>query len=54
MIIAPNDMSDAHVHVVHHDSKVVGGHAIAPGDHEIIELIVADIDAPPNQVLEND
>ena len=51
MVIAADDLGDAHVPVVHHHAEVIGGGAVGPGDDEVVQLAVADLDAALDQVV---
>ena len=51
MIVAADDMRDAHVGVVHHHAEVVGRRTVAARDHEVVELAVAEHHAPVHEVL---
>ena len=45
VVVAANDVGDAHVDIVHHHAEVVGGRAVGAGDNQIVQLVVADFDA---------
>src|SRR6266487_4529470 len=51
MVIAPDDMRDAHSRVVHHRSKVIGRHAVRAHDDEVIKLTVLKYHAAFHQIL---
>ena len=38
VVVAADDVRDAHVEVVDDDAEVVGRHAVGAQDHEIVEL----------------
>ena len=40
MVVAADDVGDAHVVVVHHDSEHVGRRAVGAQQHEIVEILV--------------
>jgi hypothetical protein len=42
MIVAANHMRDLHVQVIDHYAEVVGGCAVRPRNHQIVELVVRD------------
>ena len=42
MVIPSNYLCVFHVNIIHHYTKVVRGYAVAPGDHQIIQLFIAD------------
>ena len=46
-------MGDAHVHVVDDDAEVVGRHAIAAGDDQVVELLAGEDDAALDQVVQH-
>jgi len=45
VIVAANDVRDAHVEVVDHDAEVVRRHAVGSQEHEVIELTVREVDS---------
>ena len=38
MVVAANDVADAHVVIVHHHREIIGGRAVGARDDEIVEL----------------
>ncbi len=53
VVVAADDLGDAHVPVVHHHRKVVGGKPVRAEDHHVVELAVGDLDASLDQVVEH-
>ncbi len=53
VIVAANDMGDAHVRIVDHHREVIGGRSVGTGDDEIVELGVVESDGPAHQILEH-
>ena len=53
VVVAADDMGDAHVHVVDHHAEVVGRRAVGTGDHQIIQLGVADGDIALDQIVDH-
>ena len=53
VVVAADDVGDAHVQVVHHHREVVGGVAVGAEDHQVVEFIVAPLDAALDLVLEH-
>ena len=49
-----DDVGDVHVQVVDDDPEVVGRHAVAAGDDEVVELAVVERHGAPHQVFEDD
>ncbi len=54
VIVAANDMSYVHVHVVDNHTEVIGGSAVGPGDDQVIELCVLERYRSVDQVLDDD
>ncbi len=54
VIVAADDMGDAHVHVIDDDGEVVGGRAVGAGDDEIVEFIVGEDDASLDGIVDHD
>ncbi|OIQ76416.1 hypothetical protein GALL_419010 [mine drainage metagenome] len=46
MVVATDDMGDAHIPVVHHHTEIVGRRAVGTGDDEVIQLLVGNGNAP--------
>ncbi|MPM99987.1 hypothetical protein SDC9_147182 [bioreactor metagenome] len=44
VVVAADDVGDAHVDVIHADAEVVGGRSIRAGDHQIVQLAVLEFD----------
>ena len=53
VVVAADDLADAHVPVVHHHREVVGGEAVRTEDHHVVKLAVGDLDAALDQVIEH-
>ena len=53
MIVAADDMGDAHVVVVDHDREHVGRIAVAAQQHEVVEVLVLPDHAALNLVLDH-
>ena len=47
VVVAADHVRDAHVDVVDDDAEVVGRRAVRAGDHEVVELVVGDLDRGP-------
>ena len=54
VIIATDDVRDAHVEVIDHHAEVVGRRAVGARDDEVIELGVLERDRSVHQVLDHD
>ena len=54
MVVASDDVADAHVPVVHDNAEVVGRHAVAAHDDQIVEFAVGDRNRPLDHVVEGD
>ena len=52
MVSAPDDVSDAHVHVVSHNAQVIRRNAVRAQQHEILEFIIGEFDAPEDCIFE--
>src|ERR1700710_1579758 len=53
VIVAPDDMGDAHVVVVDHDGQHVGRVAVATQQHEVVEILVLPDHAALNLILDH-
>ena len=53
VIVAADDMGDAHVVVVDHDRQIIGRRAVAAQDDEIVEVLVGEDDAALHPVLDH-
>ena len=53
MIVAADDMGDAHVVVVDHDGQHVGRRAVGAQQHQIVEILVLPDDAALHLVLDH-
>ena len=53
MVVAADDMGDAHVVVVDHDREIVGRRAVAAQDDEVVEILVGEDDAALHPVLDH-
>src|SRR4029079_722463 len=42
MIVAANDMGDAHVVIVDHDGEIVGRRPVASEDDEVVEILIGE------------
>jgi len=51
VVVTPNDVRNGHVDVIHHDAEVIGRSAIRSGYHQVIEFVIADLDAALDLVL---
>ena len=51
MIVAPDDVSDPHIHVIHDYAKVVRGRAVGARDDQIVQLGVLERHVAVNDVL---
>ena len=51
MIIAPNDVRDAHVHVIDDDTEIVGRRSVPSRDDEIVQFAVLKNDSPVHLVF---
>ena len=54
MVVAADDVADAHVPVVDDDAEVVGRRAVRAGDDEVVQLGVAEFDAALDLVVPAD
>jgi len=52
MVVAPDDVGDAHGGVVHHHGQVVGGRAVAPAQHHVVEFGIVDGHRPLDHVVD--
>ena len=50
MVVAADNVGNAHVVVVHHDAEVVGRRAVGAGDNQVVECFVGDGDFTFDQV----
>ena len=50
MVVAADDMGDAHVVIVHHHREIIGRRAVGAQDDEIVELLVGDRDLALHQI----
>ena len=53
VVVAADDMGDAHVMVVDHDGEIVGRRAVAAQDHEVVEILVGKDHAALHAVLDH-
>ena len=53
MVVAADDMGDAHVVIVDHHREIVGRRAVAAQDDEIVEVLVGEHDAALHAVLDH-
>ena len=53
VVVAADDVGDAHVHVVDDDAEVVGRHAVAAGDDEVVQLVAGEDDPALDEVVEH-
>ena len=51
MVVAADDMGDAHVVIVDHDREIVGRRAVGAQDDQVVELLVGDRDLALDMVL---
>jgi hypothetical protein len=54
VVVAADDVRDAHVEVIDDDAEVVGRRAIGAGDDQVVEFGVGDFDPPLDQVVPGD
>ena len=53
MVVATNNLADAHVDVVDDHREVVGGEAIGTKEHQVIKLLIAPFDAALDHIIEH-
>ena len=53
VVVAADDVGDAHVGVVHHHRQVVGRGAVGAADDEVIQFRVVEGHAPADQVIDH-
>src|SRR5690606_4810495 len=51
VIVAPDDVGDGHVPVVHHHTEVVGGRPVGPGNDQIVQFAVVEGDGALDHVV---
>ena len=51
VVIAANHVSDRHVAIIDGHAEVIGGCAVGPGDDQIVQFRVGDLDTPLNEVV---
>ena len=51
MVVATDNVGDAHVHIVGHHAEVVGGRAIGAGDDEVVERGIGNADFAFYQII---
>src|SRR5690606_18886872 len=51
VIVAPDDVGDGHVPVVHHHTEVVGGCPVGPGNDQIVQFAVVEGDGAFDHVV---
>ena len=51
MVIAANNMGDAHIMVVHHDRQHIGRRAVGTQQHQIVKLRIVGADAALHRVI---
>ncbi len=54
VVVAADDVRDAHVPVIDDDAEIVGWRTVGAGDHQVVELAVGDLDAPLDEVVPGD
>ena len=54
ILVAPDDVGDAHGVVIHHIGEVVGGHPIRLNEHLVVQVGAVHSDIPKNLVVEGD
>ena len=54
VVVAADDVGDAHLHVVHDDAEVVDGGPVGAQDDEVVELPVARRDGAEDTIVEGD
>ena len=52
VVVAADDMGDAHVMVVYNHGEIVGRRAVAAQDDKVVELLVGEDDAPMHAVVD--
>src|ERR1700734_100398 len=53
MVVAPDHVGDLHVHVIHHDTEIIGGCTVGAGNDQIVELAVLKYDAAMHHVIDD-
>jgi hypothetical protein len=53
VIIAANDVGDAHIMIIHHDGEIIGGIAVAAQQHEIVKFLGAPAYLSLNRILDH-
>ncbi|MCY1225924.1 hypothetical protein D9M72_381360 [compost metagenome] len=51
VVVAADHVRDLHVEVVHHHAEVIGRGAVRARDHQVVELVVGDLDAALDRVV---
>ena len=51
VVVTADHVGDAHVQVIDHHAEVVGGRAVRSGNHQVVQLGIADGDAPLDHVI---
>ena len=54
VVVAADDVGDAHIEIVDHHRQVIGGRPVGAQEDEIVELSIPEGDPPPDQVLDHD
>jgi len=50
MVVAPDNVRDLHVHIIHHHAEVIGGGAVRAEQYQVVELGVIKGDRSLDQV----
>ena len=51
VVIAPNDMANGHVHVVNHNTEVIGRRPIGSGNNQVVELGIGNANSALDPVV---
>jgi hypothetical protein len=54
VVVAADDVRDAHVPVIDDDAEIVGRRAVGARDDQVVEFAVGDLDAPLDEVIPGD
>jgi len=46
VVFSPDDVGDRHGEVIHYHRKIIGGNAVGPQDHQVVEFLVVKGDGP--------
>ena len=51
VVFTPDDVGDRHGDVIHHHRKIIGGNAVGPLEHQVVEFLVVEGDGAFNLVI---